>query len=531
MTTIDSPFADSAPDPRRWRALSVLALVQFMLILDVTVVNVALPHIQADLHFSRSGLAWVVDGYVLMAGGFLLLGGRISDLVGRRRLFLAGTIVFGLASLTCGAAASSGMLVASRFVQGLGEAMAAPAALGLVAVLFRDPRERVKALGVWGGLAGLGGTVGTIISGALTNISSGSWRLIFLVNIPVALFAVIALPRLVSESRATRSRTRQRPDVLGAVTATAGLSGLVYGFLRAGEVAWGSVSVLLPLVGGAALLAAFVAIERVAREPLVPLRFFRNRTRVTTNGVTVLFSAAFFAYFYLQTLYLQQVLHWSALKTGLSYVPFGIAISLAIGLATVLIPKLGVKILMTVGFTLSAAGVLLLTRISVDGSYLTQVLPPMLILGAGAGLCFPGFGNAALHEVSGQDASLASGVQNAGQQVGGAIGLAVLVTLATRSLTHAVARGTSVAAAATHAYAMAFAVSAGILALGAVLVAVFLSHTIRAPQPADVLPEGVVSDAVSDGRSGEVRLRTLEPFTVDEHVDLLVVKGDQARNR
>jgi EmrB/QacA subfamily drug resistance transporter len=515
---------EPAPDPRRWKALGVLALVQFMLILDVTVVNVALPHIQSDLHFSRSGLTWVVDGYVLMAGGFLLLGGRLSDLVGRRRLFLAGTAVFGLASLTCGAAANSGMLVGSRFVQGLGEAMAAPAALGLVAVLFRDPRERVKALGVWGGLAGLGGTVGTIISGALTNIGPSSWRLIFLVNIPVALFALVALPRLVDESRASRGTQRQRPDVLGAFTATAGLCGIVYGFLRAGEVPWGSASVLLPLFGGVALLVGFVAIERTTPDPLVPLRFFHNRTRVATNAVTVLFAAAFFAYFYLQTLYLQQVLHWTALKTGLSYVPFGVAISLAIGLCTALMPKLGVKVLMSVGFGLSALGVLLLTRISVHGDYLTEVLPPMLILGVGAGLCFPGFGNAALHEVSGQDASLASGVQNAGQQVGGAIGLAVLVTLATRHLTHAVSRGTPLASAATDAYALAFGISAAILGVGAVLVVLFLSHTINAPEPADVLPAAAPSPE-------EMRPRAIETLTADDDVDLLVVEGNQAGNR
>ena len=192
-------------DPRRWKALGVLALVQFMLILDVTVVNVALPHIQTDLHFSRAGLAWVVDGYVLMAGGFLLLGGRLSDLVGRRRLFLVGLAVFGVASAACGVAQTSGMLVASRFAQGIGEALAAPAALGLVALLFPDPRERTKALGLWGGIAGLGGTTGTMISGVLTNIGPGSWRWIFLVNIPVAAFALIATPRLVTESRAERA--------------------------------------------------------------------------------------------------------------------------------------------------------------------------------------------------------------------------------------------------------------------------------------------------------------------------------------
>ena len=237
-------------DPRRWKALAVLALVQFMLILDVTVVNVALPHIQTDLHFSRAGLAWVVDGYVLMAGGFLLLGGRLSDLFGRRRLFLIGLTVFGLASALCGAAQSSGMLVGARFAQGVGEALAAPAALGLVALLFPDPGERTKALGLWGGIAGVGGTTGTIISGVLTNIGQGTWRWIFFVNIPVAAFALIVTPRLVKESRAQRTTEPRRPDVVGAVTVTGGLVALVYGLLRASEVPWGSRSVVLSLIGG-----------------------------------------------------------------------------------------------------------------------------------------------------------------------------------------------------------------------------------------------------------------------------------------
>lgn len=456
-----------------------------MLILDVTVVNVALPSIQKDLHFSRAGLAWVVDGYVLMAGGFLLLGGRLSDLVGRRRLFLIGTALFGAASALCGAAADNGMLVASRFAQGLGEALAAPAALGLVALLFPDPKERTKALGIWGGIAGLGGTSGTVISGALTNIGHGTWRLIFYVNVPVALFALFVLPRLTDESRAERAVTdqRQRPDVLGAVTATAGLSGVVYGFLRAGEVPWGSPSVVGALGGGVALLALFVIVEMRSANPLVPLRFFENRTRVTTNAVTLFFSSAFFTYFYLQTLYLQQVLHFSPLKAGLSYLPFGIVISLAIGVGTALLPKVGVKAIMSTGFAMSAVAMVLLTRISVHGSYSSQVLPPMLILAFGSGMCFPGFGNAALHEVSQEDASLASGVQNAVQNLGGAIGLAVLATIATRHIGNVRFGTPEYATRAVDGYANAFLAGGVILAVGAVLVALFLEqvHVVADP--------------------------------------------------
>src|SRR5579884_261513 len=245
------------PDPRRWKALAVLGLIQFMLVLDVTVVNVALPRIQHDLGFTRSGLAWVVNGYVLAAGGLLLLGGRMADLVGRRRLFLAGVGTFAAASAVCGVAVDPGMLVVARFVQGAGEAMAAPASLGLIALLFPDPLERMKALGMWGGIAGLGGTTGTVISGALTDLAS--WRWIFLVNLPVALVALVAVPRLVTESRMVREHGR--PDYAGALTGTGGLVAIVDGLLQASSHAWGSWEVLVPLAGGTALLAAMVAVE------------------------------------------------------------------------------------------------------------------------------------------------------------------------------------------------------------------------------------------------------------------------------
>ena len=477
------PAAALAPpaDPRRWKALAVLALVQFMLILDVTVVNVALPHIQTDLHFSRAGLAWVVDGYVLMAGGFLLLGGRLSDLFGRRRLFLLGLAVFGTASALCGAAQSSGMLVGARFAQGIGEALAAPAALGLVALLFPDPSERTKALGLWGGIAGLGGTTGTIISGVLTNIGHGTWRWIFFVNIPVAAFALIATPRLVKESRATRSAVRGRPDVLGALTVTGGLVALVYGLLRASEVPWGSRSVVLALVGGVILLAAFVVVERTTGEPLVPMRFFSNRTRVTANVVTLFFTSAFFTYFFLQTLYLQQVLHWSPLKTGMAYIPVGVGIGLSIAVGTALMPKIGVRWLLTIGFLFAGTGLLLVGNITTAGGYTGEVLPGMVILAIGAGLCFPGFGNASLHEVTSQDASLASGVQNAVQQVGGAIGLAVLATIALRHSSHAIAHGVHPAQAATDGYSLSFRVAAVVLYIGAVVSVIFMRNVRSTP--------------------------------------------------
>ncbi|MCW2522867.1 MAG: hypothetical protein JWO63_1202, partial [Frankiales bacterium] len=275
-STLGGSGSETIPDPRRWKALGVLGLIQFMLILDVTVVNVALPRVQHDLGFSQAGLAWVVNGYVLMAGGLLLLGGRMADILGRRRLFLLGVGLFAIASATCGAAVNPGMLVASRFLQGAGEAMAAPASLGLIALLFPDPRERMKALGLWGGIAGLGGTSGTVISGVLVDFAS--WRWIFFVNLPVALFALVMVPRLVSESRMVR--TANRPDYAGAITGTAGLIAVVDGLLQAATHPWGSVNVLLPLLGGLALLALMVRIEAVSESPLIPLEFFKNRTRV-----------------------------------------------------------------------------------------------------------------------------------------------------------------------------------------------------------------------------------------------------------
>jgi EmrB/QacA subfamily drug resistance transporter len=407
----------STPDPRRWKALGVLALVQFMLILDITVVNVALPSIKKDLGFSQSGLAWVVNGYTLMAGGLLLLGGRLSDILGRRRLFLAGVALFAVASLACGAAANPQMLVISRFVQGAGEAMAAPAALGLVALLFPDPRERMKALGIWGGIAGLGGTSGTVISGALTGLAS--WRWVFFVNLPVAAFALLVVPRLVSESRMERdvAQGRRRVDVFGPLTATAGLIAIVQGLLQAVGNDWGSATVLVPLLGGVALLGAFVAIEMRTEQPLIPLRFFTNRTRVVTNAVTLFFSSAFFTYFFLLTLFLQQVAGYSPLRAGLAYLPFGIGIGAGIGLGTALMPRLGVKPLLVTGFFGCAVGLLLTSGIGTGSTYLGSVFPGMVVLAIFSGISFPAIGNASLHQVTGQDASLASGVQNAVQQV------------------------------------------------------------------------------------------------------------------
>ena len=474
-------------DPRRWRALVLLALVQFMLVLDVTVVNVALPRIQHDLGFSGPGLAWVVNGYVIMAGGLLLLGGRLADIFGRRRLFLTGVGLFAVASALCGAAVTPGMLVSSRFVQGIGEALAAPAALGLIGLLFPDPRERIKALGIWGGLSGLAGVSGVVISGALTDLAS--WRWIFFINLPVALVALVMVPRLVAESRMVREHGRL--DFAGAITATAGLVATIEGLLQAASHPWGSWRVLLPLLGGVALLAAMVVVEARSNAPLIPLRFFHNRTRVVANLSVLFYTAAFLTFVFLLTLFLQEVLGYSPLKGGLSYVPFGIAIGAGIGLGTGLMPRLGVKPLLCAGFAGAAAGLLVASTIHVGVSYAAGVLPGMLLLGVSSGLVMPSAANAALHGVTGQDSSLASGVQTTVQQIGGALGLACLVTLALGHAASEVAHGAAPAVAATGGYALAFKIAAALLLVGGVLVMLLLEEVAAQPRnpAAELTPE------------------------------------------
>jgi EmrB/QacA subfamily drug resistance transporter len=460
---------ETAPDPRRWRALGVLGLIQFMLILDVTVVNVALPSIQRDLHMSTGSLAWVPEAYVLAAGGLLLLGGRLADLIGRRAMFLAGVALFGLASATCGLAQSGLMIDISRFVQGAGEAMAAPASLGIIAVLFTEPAERIKALGIFGGLAGIGGTSGTVISGFITHVD---WRWIFFINIPVALIAIVMVPRLVDESKSSHPH---RPDFLGAITGTAGLLAVVFGLLRASDHSWGSAGVLVSIAIGVALLALMVVIEARSSDPLVPLSFFRNRTRVVTNFVTLFFSSAFFTYFFLLTLVEQKNFGWGVISCGLSYLPFGVTIGAGIGIGTALMPKLGVKRLLAAGFFLDAIGMGLSTMVGSGSSYVADILPGMLLLALGSGLSFPAIGNASLHEVTGEDSSLASGVQQAVQQIGGALGLATLAAIAVKYAAHHhgnLPGGTEIA----------YWIGAVSLAIGGVLVVALMEHVDAIPR-------------------------------------------------
>jgi EmrB/QacA subfamily drug resistance transporter len=466
------------PGPRPWQALVVLGAVQFMLVLDMSVVVVALPKIQTDLHFSHPGVAWVINGYVLMAGGFLLLGGRLSDMFGRRRLFLVGVLVFGVASVTCGTAVSSSMLVASRFVQGTGEALAGPAALGMIPVLFPDSRERMRALGVWFSISGIAGAAGSVISGALTGLD---WRWIFYINVPVVVFALLVVPRVLPESR--MAREGHRIDLPGTVTATGGPVAVVYGLLQAASYPWGSWQVLLPLLGGVALLAVMIVAEARSPDPLIPMRFLANRTRVTANVLSMVTWAVFFGYIVLLNMYMQQVLHYSPLRTGLLNLPVS-AVTAGIVLGTKLIPRVGVKTVLVVGFAGSAAGLWMASYIHVDSSYARALLPGIIVFGGFSGLCYPGLTNGALHQVTDRDSGLCSGVQSAMQQIGVALGLAVLVTLALRRTQHLANAGVPSAIAQTDGYALAFRVGAVTLAAaGAVVLFALESLSSAMPDP------------------------------------------------
>ena len=485
---MSSPSAPTTGlDPKRWSALAVLLLVQFMLILDASVVTIALPVIQSDLGFSRSGLAWVVDSYVLMAGGLLLLGGRLGDVLGRRRLFLAGVALFGVSSLVCGLAQNPGQLVAARFVQGIGEALAAPAALGLIALLFTARAERAKAIGFFGGISGLAGTMGPILSGLLVEFAS--WRWIFLINLPVVIAALILVPRLVRQH--VPAPGRRSIDVVGAAGIALGFPGIVYGAIEAATHAWTSAAVLLPLVGGLLLLLATLGYEGRARTPLVPLHFFTDRTRIAANIVTIFFFSVFFSQFFVVTLYLQDVLGYSPLRAGFAYLPFGIAIGAGIGISTSLIPRIGLRPVLTTGLLVVAAGIATFSRITPDGSFLTQVLPASILVALGSGLALPCLGNAAVENVTEDDAGLASGVQQALQQVAGAVGLAVLASLALNRAATLTAAGGDPAAAITDGYRLAFTVGIGLVLIAAACAAALLPKGVGTEQ-GDAL---VVEDA------------------------------------
>ncbi|HMJ02931.1 MAG TPA: MFS transporter [Conexibacter sp.] len=451
----------SSPDPKRWAALAVLAVAQFMVVLDASIVNVALPSIQTDLGFSESSLQWVVNAYTLVFGGFLLLGGRAADLFGRRRVFIIGLGLFSVASLAGGFATTSGQLIAARAVQGLGAAIVSPAALSIVTTTFTEGAERNKALGIWGALAGAGGAVGVLMGGMLTEWAGWEW--VLFVNVPIGVVAAVLAPRWVRESR-THEKTSM--DVAGAVSVTAGLVVLVYALVDANDAGWGSGQTIGLLVLSVALIVAFIAIELRTKHPIMPLTIFRNRNVASADAVALLVGASLFSMFFFISLYLQQVLEFSALEAGLSYLPLSVAIITSAGAASQLTTRVGPKPVLVAGLVLTTIGLVLFTQISANGSFVGDVLLPSVIVAVGLGLSFVSLTILAVAGISHDEAGMASGLLNTAQQVGGALGLAVLSTVATSYLSGQAAGGPDVL---TEAFQRAFAVGAGFAAIGVVL--------------------------------------------------------------
>jgi EmrB/QacA subfamily drug resistance transporter len=416
----------SAADQRRWMVLALLATAQFVVVLDASIVNVALPSIGRGLHFSQDSLSWVVNAYVLTFGGFLLLGGRAADLLGRRAMFIAGLIVFALASLAGGMAQSEGWLIGARAVQGFGAALLSPAALSIVTTTFTEGAERNKALGVWGAVAGSGGAAGVLLGGILT--SGLGWQWVLFVNTPIGIAAALLAPRLIEESRAEVDQ--RRFDVAGAVSVTTGLSTLVYALVDAQRAGWGSLQTIGLLSVAVALLAAFTAIELRAEAPLVPFRIFRLRTVTGANVTGLLIGASLFSMFFFISLYMQQVLGYGALKTGVSYLPLAGSIIISAGVASQLVTRIGFRPVLLAGMTLIAAGLVWFAQVPTNGSFAGDILGPSVVAAVGLGFSFVPVTIAAVAGVEDRDAGLASGLINTTQQVGGALGLAVLATVA-----------------------------------------------------------------------------------------------------
>ncbi|MFD0904775.1 MFS transporter [Actinomadura sediminis] len=458
---------------RRRRTLVVLCFVQYMLVLDDTVVSVALPSIKDDLGFGTTGLAWVVNTYFLAFGGFLLLSGRAADLVGRRRVFLSGVALFGAASLACGAAQEPWQLLSGRFLQGMGAAMASPAALSMITLLFPRERERARALSVWGGIAALGGTSGLVISGVLTDLAS--WRWIFLINLPVAVMALGLIPRLVGESRSAR---RTFLDVPGSVLGTAATLALVFGLLQVGEAGPNDPAFLLSMLLAVVLATAFITVEARTSQPLVPLPFLAARTRTVANAATLLFSAAFYAMAFLLMLQLQTVIGYGPLEAGLAYLPYGAGLLAAMWLSSRAVPRFGVRPTLVLSFLTSAVGLLLLSRIAPGDGYVGGVLPGMIVTSVGCGLSLPALAVAAVAGTTEDDAGLGSAVFSSVQQLGGAVGLAALVTVAVR-------HDSASSDPASQGFSLALTVAAILLTTGAALIAAMLRGR-RSATPADL---------------------------------------------
>jgi EmrB/QacA subfamily drug resistance transporter len=467
----------------KWLALALLATVQFMVVLDIAIVNVALPSIQVDLGFSQENLQWVISAYALFFGGFLLLGGRAADLLGRRRLFVAGLILFSAASLASGLAWSDEALILFRAVQGLGAAIITPAALSILMTTFAEGRERNTALGVWGAVGAFGAVAGVLLGGILTDWLSWEW--IFYINVPVGLGALVLTPILLTESRDAHVKSF---DVPGAVLVTGGLVTLVYAITQANDYGWGSVETIGLFVAAGALLAAFVGWEARVREPLMPFSIFRIRTVTAANISGLILGTVTFSMFLMLTLYMQQVLGYSPMKTGVAYLAVAGSAIITSTIAAQLVTRVGVKPVIVAGMTFLAAGLLYFTQVSVGGSYLGDLLPGFLLIAAGLGFSFVPISIAALAGVQPSEAGLASGLFNTSQQIGGALGIAALSAVATSKTESGVASGTPLPKALTDGFESAF-IWGGVVAIVGILVALVLVRRSDLETPAEEVPE------------------------------------------
>jgi EmrB/QacA subfamily drug resistance transporter len=477
-------------DRRKWYILAAICVAQFMVVLDVAVVNVALPSIRSDLHFSVESLQWVLSAYAIFFGGFLLLGGRLADVLGRRRLFMIGLILFAGASLACGLSWSEASLITFRCIQGLGGALLSPAALSILVATFAEGRERNLALGIWGGIAGSGAAAGTLLGGVLT--SGLGWQWIFYVNVPIGIALIALCPFLLPASRLEGAQ--RAFDLPGAVTVTGGLMVLVYALTRATQVGWSAAETIGLLVAAAVLLSAFVVIEVRSRNAVLPLRILGLRTPRAANVVGFLIGAGLFSQFFLLSLYMQQVLGYSALKTGVAYIATTFLVVVSAVLAQSLVNRFGSRVVLPVGLALAAVAVVLYTRLPAHGSYVADLLPGFLLTGFGLGLAFVPDTISSLTGARGDEAGAASGLINTSQQIGGAVGLAVITTVATTATTsylrtHAGLGALAPVAAATHGFQVGFWVLAGVLAGAAVLAAVLIeSKATMAAEAAAAVP-------------------------------------------
>ncbi len=450
-------------DRRRWLALALLCVVQFMVVLDIAIVNVALPSIQDDLGFSQDDLQWVISAYALVFGGFLLLGGRAADMLGRRRVFLVGIVVFTAASLLAGLAWSDTSLIGARVLQGLGAAIITPAALSILSTTFVEGRDRNIALGAWGAVGGFGAVAGVLLGGVLTDALSWEW--IFFVNVPVGVAALAVAPLLLQESRDARVK---RFDLPGAVLVTSGLSLLVYAITQAGQEGWLAAETVTFFAVSLALLVGFVAWELRHPEPLVRFGILQTRTVSGANVAGFIMGTAMFSMFLMLTLYMQQVLGYSAMKTGVAYLAVAGTAIVWSAVAAQLVTRVGVKPVMVVGMTMLTGGLLFFTQVSANGSYVSDLLPGFLLIGVGIGFSFVPISIAALAGVRDAEAGLASGLINTSQQIGGALGIAALSTIATQATEDAVGTGSALPVALVDGFSSAFTVGAVIAALGLV---------------------------------------------------------------